>query len=62
MLWRQTIYFLGSGRSLAKFLARILIVWIFKRAVRRGLVLRVSLTARTIGAEFALKAPRKCSI
>jgi hypothetical protein len=26
MLWRQTIYFLGKSRNLAKFLARILIV------------------------------------
>jgi hypothetical protein len=28
MLWRQTIYFLCKCRNLAKFLARILVVWI----------------------------------
>jgi hypothetical protein len=28
MLWRQTIYFLCNRRNLAKFLARILVVWI----------------------------------
>jgi hypothetical protein len=28
MLWRQTIYFLCKSRNLAKFLARILVVWI----------------------------------
>ena len=28
MLWRQTIYFLCNHRNLAKFLARILVVWI----------------------------------
>jgi hypothetical protein len=28
MLWRQTIYFLCNCRNLAKFLARILVVWV----------------------------------
>jgi len=28
MLWRQTICFLCKSRNLAKFIARILVVWI----------------------------------
>jgi hypothetical protein len=34
MLWRQTIYFLCKHRNLAKFLARILVVWVSDKASR----------------------------
>jgi hypothetical protein len=39
MLWRQTIYFLCKSRNLAKFLARILVVWI---SAGRSSVVRLS--------------------
>jgi hypothetical protein len=35
MLWEQSIYFLCIGRNLAKFLARILIVWVADERSRR---------------------------
>jgi len=37
MLWQQTIHFLCNRRNLAKFIARILIVWVADGRPRYGL-------------------------
>jgi hypothetical protein len=62
MLCGQSSYFLCNEHNLAKYLARILIVWVVDERSRGAPDGAVSLTARTGRAEFALKAPRECSI